>query len=260
MSPQIPGASDQPNQATAAHHQLNSLSNQWTRRQLVSRHSTAAFSRAFVEGLTDDQVYKSMQQREMPSGPVGPTTRDLYNRRLAAEIEANAQDNRRPGTSSETGTKHRCRRDNTCQGDNKQRFHMLAGDGRLDDILAALGTERLPESYMAPLYSALVTAFYAPERGFSLAYRLQQVQDSLSALHYVTHGGPPPPQWRINTAMHLMTRLHNRGLLKLKCRTQGDMGRHDRRVTGCEFKQALISNYMTPLDFPRTRASVPTPH
>ena len=72
----------------------------------ATRHLTADFSRAFVVGLTDDQVYNSMQQRGMPSGPVGPTTRDLYNRRLAAEIEASAQGSRRPGTSSEAGTKH----------------------------------------------------------------------------------------------------------------------------------------------------------
>ena len=217
----------------------------------TTRHSTAAFSRAYVEALTDNQVYKSMQERDMPSGPVGPTTRDLYNRRLAAELEAKAQAASQPDTSSKTGTKHRCRRDTTCRGNTKPRFHMLAGDGRLDDVLAALGTEALPESYMTPLYAALATAFYAPEGIFTLDYRLQQVQDSLNALHYVTHGGPRPPQWRINAALHLMSRLHNKDLLKLMCGTQRDVERHNRRVTGCEFKQALISNYMTPLDFPR---------
>ena len=190
---------------------------------------------------------------------MGATTRDLYNRRLAAEMEADAAGSRQQGASTEAGaTKHRCRRDDTpCQGqkNEQKQLHMLAGDGRLDDILASLGTEKLPESYTSTLYLAFVTAFWAPERGFSLDYRLQQVQDSLSALYYVNYGGTPPAPWRIDLAMDLMARLHNRGLLKIKCSAQGYMVCHDRRVTGCKFKQALISNYMTPLDFRGLRAS-----
>ena len=152
-----------------------------------------------------------------------------------------------PGTSD-----RRCRRSKglcpTTQPGHSRRFHMLAGDSRLDTVMQKLGIKVLPTSYISPLYQTLKVAYH--NKGFSIKHQLNQAQAKLLALHYVNFGGTPPPQEDIDQARTLMKRLSDNKVLSSRCDGQAYVDRHRKWVTDCEFKQSLISDYLTPIDFP----------
>ena len=185
------------------------------------------FATAYSTTLTDQALRSQLVQRGTAPGPVGPTTRNTYEKQLAQAMIPRPQYQE---------AFHQLPRGQ----------HMLTGDNRLLRVKKALGVSTLPSSYTSSLFYALRMS--PPNL---VDYRLEQAQSKLLALHYVNFRGERPShEPDIRQALVLMQRLKENKLLDTICEDQEYVDRHQKTVSNCEFKYALISEYLSPPNLP----------